>query len=138
MTVFVDTSALYALFDRDDQRHAEAQTLWQDALEGGLSLATSNYVLLETMVLLQSRLGMEAVRDLENAIVPILSIIWVDAALHRSSVAMLLTANRRQLSLVDCVSFAACQESDIRTVFAFDAHFSERGFQLLAADQQVD
>ncbi len=45
----------------------------------------------------------------------------------------LLAANRRQLSLVDCVSFVVCRQRQLEQVFAFDTHFSEQGFFCLTA-----
>lgn len=125
MTVFVDTSALYALLDRNDKQHEQAKLIWREMLNSVTPLLTSNYVLLEMSALLQRRFGMEAVRDLEEGIAPMLMITWVSEGLHRLGMAMLMAANRRQLSLVDCVSFAVCQQSKVRTVFAFDAHFTE-------------
>ena len=133
MTVFVDTSALYALLDRNDEQHEQARLIWQETLDAATPLLTSNYVLLELSALLQRRFGMEAIRDLEEGFVPILTVTWVSEELHRLGMTMLLTANRRQLSLVDCVSFAVCQQSRVQTVFAFDAHFTEQGFALLEA-----
>ncbi|NJN81851.1 MAG: VapC toxin family PIN domain ribonuclease, partial [Caldilineaceae bacterium] len=73
------------------------------------------------------------VQDLYENIAPILDVQWVDESLHQAGVSALLTANRRQLSLVDCVSFEACRRLGIRNVFAFDQHFSEQGFHLLSA-----
>ena len=52
--------------------------------------------------------------------------------LHRSGVGALLSASRRDLSLVDCVSFEVMRTSGINTVFAFDKHFNEQGFTLIA------
>jgi uncharacterized protein len=43
-----------------------------------------------------------------------------------------LTAHRRHLSLVDCVSFAAMHQFGLSAVFAFDNHFAEQGFTILA------
>jgi predicted nucleic acid-binding protein len=43
----------------------------------------------------------------------------------------LLTANRRQLSLVDCVSFEMMRRLGIKTAFTYDRHFSEQGFECL-------
>jgi predicted nucleic acid-binding protein len=45
----------------------------------------------------------------------------------------LLAANRRQRSLVECVGFAVCRQSQIEQVFAFDEHFFEQGFSPLGA-----
>ncbi|RME55690.1 MAG: VapC toxin family PIN domain ribonuclease, partial [Caldilineae bacterium] len=45
---------------------------------------------------------------------------------------MVVGANRRGLSLVDCTSFVVMQQLGIDTAFAFDNHFKEQGFTLLA------
>jgi predicted nucleic acid-binding protein len=63
MTVFVDTSAFYAVLDRDDANHAEAKNVWTRLVREGTTFLTSNYVLVETAALLQHRLGMAAVRS---------------------------------------------------------------------------
>lgn len=42
-----------------------------------------------------------------------------------------LTANRRQLSLVDCSAFETMRRLDIETVFTFDEHFREQGFNVI-------
>jgi predicted nucleic acid-binding protein len=47
------------------------------------------------------------------------------------AVAGLLAAGRRQLSLVDCASFAVLRAEGQREAFAFDRHFQEEGFRLL-------
>jgi predicted nucleic acid-binding protein len=73
-------------------------------------------------------LGLEAVRTLQEDIVPLLRIEWIDAQSHASGVAALLIAARRQLSLVDCASFDAMRRLGITTAFTFDRHFLEQGF----------
>ncbi|MDP2857839.1 MAG: VapC toxin family PIN domain ribonuclease, partial [Bacillota bacterium] len=45
--------------------------------------------------------------------------------------AALLTAGRRNLSLVDCVSFDVMRRLGMEKAFAFDAHFAEQGFQCM-------
>jgi len=64
--IFVDTSAFYALLDRDDRNHQKAKKKWAEILEATPALVTSNYVLVETLALLQSRLGLEAVRGFKK------------------------------------------------------------------------
>ncbi|MCU0531610.1 MAG: PIN domain-containing protein, partial [Syntrophales bacterium] len=105
MRVFVDTSAFYALLDRDDDNHARARSAWTGIVENGTVAVTSSYVLVETVALLQSRLGLEAVRAFEEAMVPVLHVEYVTGELHKLGMAALLVAARRRLSLVDCVSF---------------------------------
>ncbi|MGD2148953.1 MAG: hypothetical protein PVH41_19830 [Anaerolineae bacterium] len=42
-----------------------------------------------------------------------------------------LAAHLRQLSLVDCTSFALMRELELHNVFSFDRHFSKQGFSTL-------
>lgn len=132
MRVFIDTSAFYALLDRDDAHHPKAKRAWTDLLKAAHALVTSNYILVETFALLQNRLGMQAIRALHDDLLPLINIEFVSLGSHRSGVAALLSASRRDLSLVDCVSFDVMRTSGINTVFAFDKHFKEQGFTLVA------
>ena len=128
MRIFVDTSALYALLDRDDNNHLRAKRGWADILNLGHTLVTSNYVLVESFALLQNRLGMGAVRGFQEDILPLINIEFVTPAIHQSGVAALLSASRRSLSFTDCVSFEIMRTTGIKTVFAFDPHFKQQGF----------
>lgn len=131
MAVFVDTSAVLTLRDADDLRHQQARQLWQALLEGAERLVTTNYVMLESIALLQRRFGIQAVREFQTDIVPVLDVEWVDSALHQAGLAAVLAAGRRQLSLVDCVSFAVMRRLGLARAFAFDADFAAQGFTCL-------
>jgi len=131
MRLFIDTSAFYALLDKDDANHEKAKKAWTDLLGAEHTLVTSNYILVETFALLQNRLGMEAVRGFQDDLLPLITVEFVSSGVHRSGIASLLSASRRSLSLVDCVSFEIMRSSGIKTVFAFDQHFKEQGFTLL-------
>ncbi len=132
MRIFIDTSAFYALLDRDDENHSKAETAWTSILSGENTLVTSNYILVETIALLQNRLGIEAVRGFHDDLLPLVNIEYVVPEAHRSGMSALLAASRRNLSLVDCVSFEVMRTSGIKTVFAFDPHFREQGFAPIA------
>lgn len=131
MSVFVDTSALLAVLDADDLHHAKAGEVWRNLVSRGDDLVCTSYVLVETFALVQNRLGIEAVRSLEEDILPLVRISWVTEAEHRAGVAALLTAGRRQLSLVDCVSFVIMRQFKIKSAFAFDSDFDDQGFETL-------
>jgi len=128
MTVFIDTSAFYALLDGDDDNHKEAVRIWTSLLSSDRRLVTGNYIIVESLALIQHRLGMEAVRDFMNDILPLVSIKWVNEQIHRASTSAFIAASRRRLSLVDCVSFEIMRAVGIKEVFAFDPHFKEQGF----------
>lgn len=129
MTVFLDTSGLYAVFDRNDANHARARSAWVELLRDATVLVTNNYVLLETAALLQHRIGVTAVRALHEEVTPLLQVDWVAGEQHRAGVEAVLAAARKKLSLVDCVSFQTMRNRGVRIAFCFDAHFREQGFE---------
>ncbi|MCR4424914.1 MAG: PIN domain-containing protein [Firmicutes bacterium] len=127
-SVFIDTSAFLAILSSSDFNHEQARATWEELLLSGAILVSSNYVLVETTALVQRRLGMEAVRAFHECVCPVLEIEWADRGMHDSAVAALLVADRRNLSLVDCVSFAIMRRREMTRVFGFDTHFAEQGF----------
>ncbi len=133
MTTFVDTSALLAVLDADEARHEAAAAAWTELVESEERMVTTSYVLVETFAIVQRRLGMQAVRALDDALLPWIAVRWIDADGHREAVAALLTASRRGLSLVDCASFAAMRALGVRRAFTLDRDFSDQGFERLPA-----
>lgn len=131
MVIFIDTSALIALADREDEFHEAAKLQWLGMLEREETLISNNYVLLETVSLVQRRFGMEHIHSLHLDLLTLLNIHWIDEDEHQSAVSMFLEANRRNLSLVDCSSFDTMRRLDIGTAFTFDEHFREQGFSVI-------
>lgn len=131
MSLFVDTSALLAIIDADQSRHDEVARVWHELLDGERTLFTSNYVMVETFALVQRRLGVGAVREFTDELVPILQPLWVDEGVHATAVASLLAAGRRRLSLVDCTSFELMRRNGLNEVLALDRDFVDQGFGVL-------
>jgi uncharacterized protein len=131
MTVFVDTSAIYAVLDADDANHAGADRSWRQILEQRSALLTTNYVLLEISALLQARIGLAPLRTFHEDIAPLLQIDWISERQHHMAVGTVLTAERKKLSIVDCVSFQCMREHGVRAAFCFDRHFREQGFETI-------
>ena len=94
-------------------------------------LWTTSYVVVETVALLQHRIGLEPVRDFENHVYPLLSVEWVSEALHRRGPRRLSRENRRRLGLVDCVSLEFMRQRGIDEALGLDRHFEEAGYALL-------
>ena len=90
MRAFVDTSAFYAVLDRDDRNHQKGKKAWMEILREPPTLVTSNYVLVYTFALLQSRLGLEAVRRFQEDVVQIVQVEFVTHEMHRAGTAALL------------------------------------------------
>lgn len=136
MNVFVDTSGFYAVLDAGDEMHGPAREAWVELLGSGANLHSTNYILVETIALLQSRIGMESVRAFTADILPVVNVFWVDEIAHTSAHHALLVSARRRLSLVDCLSFEAMRRLDLTSVFCFDPHFAEQGFKVLPTSRR--
>ena len=133
MSAFVDTSALLALLDGDEERHTEVVAVWGELLAAREALVTTNYVIVETFAVAQHRLGLAAAEALHSVYVPLLEVAWIEEAMHRAAALALLAARRRRVSLVDHVSFALMRERGLSRAFSLDPHFAEQGFALLPA-----
>ena len=131
MSVFVDTSAFLAMLDRAQRRHDDVAKAWRGAVAAGRPLVTSNYVVVESFALLQRRLGMDAVRVLVARFLPLVETVFATDQVHAAATSAFLTAGRRQLSFVDCVSFELMRRRGITEVLSLDADFQREGFRLL-------
>jgi len=131
MCVYIDTSAFLAVLDADDNEHQTAKEIWKKLIESDETLICSSYVLVETYALIQNRLGMTALRAFNEDIVPLMHVEWIEETIHQQASNAVLTANRKNLSLVDCASFSVMRHLGVKNVFSFDRHFKEQGFKCL-------
>jgi predicted nucleic acid-binding protein len=91
LTTFLDTSALLALLDEDDLNHSRADEAWRQLLGSDEPLVSTNYIVVETLALVQRRLGMEAAKALERDLLPLLDLEWINEATHRSALRTFLS-----------------------------------------------
>lgn len=130
MTVFVDTSAIYALIDRSDDGHARALRGRDRVL--GEELVTHSYVLVEVVSLVRRRVGPEATARLLDEFLPALRVIDPDAALRDRALASFRAAVHSEVSLVDRASFELMRQLDIDQAYALDDDFTRAGFALVS------
>jgi predicted nucleic acid-binding protein len=128
--IFLDTSAISAWADTADPNNRKALRALQAILDAGEALLTHNYVLVESMGLLQARLGVSAAIKLAKDSTAF-AIEWVDDDLHAAGVRELERSKKRHVSLVDHISFLVMRRRDVTTAFAFDTDFRSPGFQFL-------
>jgi len=131
MVIFVDTSALLALINTHDEFHDQAKHQWKALLENNDTLLSNNYVILESISLIQRRFGMDWIQTLQAEILSLIEIGWIDENQHQAALINFLKNNRRQLSLVDCSSFETMRLLGIKKVFSFDEHFREQDFEVI-------
>lgn len=123
MTLFVDTSAFFALANVADKHHAEAVAAYQ-ANVGDDDLQTSDHVIIETWYLLRSRLGRRAAMAFWDGFDGgVITVVGVTARDFRRGREIAQEWPDQAFSIVDCTSFALIERLDIRRAFAFDKRF---------------
>ena len=128
MIVFADTSALYALLVQDDLMHPQAKERFGYFSEHAVQLLSSSFVLVETIALLQRRIGLGAVQDFQAKIVPLLEIVWINGEWYGRGIQRLFLHDKSGVSLVDCISFEIMEARGVTKAYTFDKHFEEKGF----------
>lgn len=129
--IFVDTSAWLAVSDRRDGNHASAIEYYEELVRGKAGrLITSDYILDETLTILQKRVGMDGVRQFLDALSSSKSVhqAWVTPERFRFSLEIFSKSSDQAWSFTDCTSFAIMRELGIREAFTFDADFRQAGF----------
>lgn len=129
--VYIDTSVLLPLLSMTDVDHSAAAGAVGHAKARGYAFVTTSYTIVEATALVRSRLGMEYVRRLGDAVDAFEGIIWVDEALHRRAWSEAAKAGRNGPSLVDWVGFLVMRNRGIDTALAIDGHFNDQGFKTL-------
>jgi len=129
--VFVDTSAIVALFNPADRFHQKATAAFDGLRAEEAPLLTTSFVLVETHALLGRRFGLDAVASFRDSFTPILEVAWVGRDLYEPGLDLLLERRQRRLSLVDAVSFVCMRRERTDHAFAFDRHFRDEGFHLV-------
>ena len=125
---FVDTGGWYAVIDRKDHDHTAARRFLET---NRLPLITTDYVIDETVTLLQARLGHGyAIRFLDSLQASRL-VRWIYLSQTQIESAITLFRNRpdKGWSRTDCSSFVLMREFQLQIAFAFDEHFRQAGFQ---------
>jgi len=131
--IFIDTSAILAFMNEDDEFYKDSFSIFSRLLEERAKIVSSNYVLLETILILKNRIGIEAVKILKNDILPVIKTCWIDEDVHNFCVNTQIAVDRKKVSLVDFTSFEIMRRLNIRQAFTFDGHFKDMGFEILKA-----
>ena len=127
--ILVDTSAVYALIDRDDTHHRRATAILRTLPRRGLTPLLTNFIIAESHALLLSRLGADTARDwLLTQIWPIEPVNPTDEKKAREIIQRYVD---KTFSYTDATSFAVMERLHVREAFAFDPHFQQYGLKLL-------
>ena len=113
--ILLDTSAIVAIADVRDEFHERAIRTMERLSSGDAPLLTHSYVVLETAAVMQRKIGMQPALDFLTEIEDIATIHWVNQEDHERAVHRFGQRHRRNLSLVDCISFVLMEQYDCTT-----------------------
>jgi predicted nucleic acid-binding protein len=122
LAIFVDSSALIALVDRDDTTHAAAVAAYGNLLSEGYKLFTTNYVIAETFDLLSTGVGPDVARRfLRDCRIAVYHADEQDE--RRAKRVVLRQTGPNGLSLTDAISFVVMERLNVADAFAVDPGF---------------
>jgi predicted nucleic acid-binding protein len=130
--IYVDTSALYAVYSLSDARHEEAVALLREFKKRRVTLVTSDLILLESYILVHSRGGLASLLAFRTAMDQSswLQIVPTTSEHHAAGWGLLEQRIDKGYSFVDAVSFVVMRALGVKRAFTFDAHFSQEGFDV--------
>lgn len=121
MSVFVDTSVLYAAVDAGDVGHQRAK----DVIDGEQMLVCTDHVLVETMLLVTRRAGWQIAERLWHGLRGGIARIEITTSADLELAASIGERFADQeFSLVDRTSFAVMHRLGISQVASFDKDFA--------------
>ncbi len=130
--VFVDTSGWFAAIARRDRDHPAASSFlkhWDGRL------VTTDYVLDETLTLIQARIDHGTAVAFLDRIERShrLDLIFVAQQDYDNARELFRARDDKQWSFTDCTSFTVMTRLHLRHALAFDEHFLQAGFMPAAA-----
>lgn len=122
LVAFVDSSAIVALVDANDNTHTAAVSAYADLMHQGYKLFTTNHVIAETVDLLGTGVGPDMARRwLRDHQLPIYHADEQDE--RRAKALVISSRSPRGLSFVDAVSLVVMEKFGVADAFAVDPHF---------------
>jgi uncharacterized protein len=128
--VFVDTSFVIAMVNKNDQYH----TLALDLAErfAGRALVTTDAILLEIGNALSRNFKRESVEIIEYFLTSDdVKVIHLHPPLFRKAFDLYKSHSDKQWGLIDRVSFVVMNELAITKALSADKHFEQAGFKVL-------
>jgi len=130
--MLLDTSGLLCLHHEAESFHDEALRAYNTASRR----LTHSYILAEFVALAHvRRLPRLAALMFVAALLdnPDIEVLWVDEALHREAMALLLARLDKTYTLCDAVSFVLMRRRSLSEALTTDRHFAQEGFHRLLA-----
>lgn len=130
MKAFLDTSGFYALVSSTDRFHVNARDAYESLILDDVPLYTSSYVLVESIALIQRRLGYSVLKAFVDSVTEVFLIIWVGEKIHKDAWNLVEQRQGGEFSFVDATTILIAKEIDAHVV-TFDDSFKKVGIKTL-------
>ena len=126
--IFVDTSALYALFNAKAKEHIEIKSFFNNFK--GRAFIT-NYIFDEIITLVNAKAGHEKAVFVGDVLLksPQLERVWVTPDDEKKAWELFVLRNDKSYSFTDCTSFVVMRRIKIKNCLTLDGHFRQEGFE---------
>jgi len=133
-TVFVDTSAHFALANEKDVDHQRAKTCLKQLTEESATLLLSNFIIAETYTLMLRKIGRDKAIHYISKLRKTAEIVRVTEEDEKRAWEIILKYSDKEFSYIDATSFVLMARFGLLEAFAFDEHFDQYGFISLPID----
>ncbi|HEY7649327.1 MAG TPA: PIN domain-containing protein [Methylomirabilota bacterium] len=131
MKLLADTSALLALYVRNDANHARALEFVQR--NPNVRYVLTELILAEVATRLRALAGAERGASVARSLLEShrYEVLFADSRLLRSAIEKMASLRDKRLSLTDCVSFEVMDRLGLRDAFSFDRDFRDCGYAMV-------
>lgn len=132
-TVFVDTAALIALGNKQDNFHHLAWQIQKELVNNQTYFVSSDFVIAEFCnAFSRVKFRTTAVQMVDSIYQSkVWTVISVNEDLMTKSLALFAKMQDKEWGLVDCSSILLARERELDKIFTADKHFEQAGFEIL-------
>jgi len=129
--LLADTSALLALYVRDDANHARALEFVRQ--HPRVKCVLTELILAELATRLRALAGAERAASVTLSLLESrrYEVLFADTGLLRGAIEKMGRLRDKRLSLTDCVSFELMERLGLREAFSFDRDFRDCGYSMV-------
>lgn len=132
MKIFVDSSALVALYNHNDPSYHKAQEISNNLIKNDAVLYLAYPNVLETATIIRKKVGivpaLHFLKELKNGE---LILLEENNEIKEKAEEIFIKSKIRDLSLFDCLDFALMEFYELDAAFTFDKHYKQMGLKTL-------
>jgi predicted nucleic acid-binding protein len=131
MNVCADSSAFVAIKNSADPNHEAAYKIFTAYAGSDTGIITSNFIIAESVTVISQKVSHKAAIEFREQDLAGIQIVRITEELEEHAFEIFRSLTSKNVSFIDCTSFALMRSLGLTTAFSFDEHFVQQGFKLL-------